>query len=447
MVRKTWLFCLLIVTMMIGVNSRGVSFAENDSLALKPLDPAVAKRIQDYRTREVRLIVKDASGQLVKDQDIQVEQESHEFLFGCNIFLLKGGLWTPSNIDPELERVYLERFGAVFNYATIPFYWSGYEYNRGATQEKKLHEIAQWCLDHGIRPKAHPLVWHETLPMWLTDRSAEEFEPMLKNRVQTIVHNFDGQINMFDVINESLASANYNDNAVGTWVKKLGPTEAARRALTWAREANPKAFLLINDYNIEQNYADEVKALIKSGCAPDAVGVQSHMHHGNWSPGELWQVCERFKRTGLPIHFSELTVLSGAYMTDNDYSKTRTNWKTNENGERQQAQEVYKIYTTLFSHPSVQAITWWDLSDYGAWMGAPAGLIRSDMSPKPAYEVLQRLIKKEWWTGPLQLKTNPDGQVTFRGFFGKYRLTVNGRVVEFDLTKAGSDTIEVMLGQ
>ncbi|MCD6507549.1 hypothetical protein J7M22_13115 [Candidatus Poribacteria bacterium] len=47
----------------------------------------------------------------------------------------------------------------------------------------------------------------------------------------------------------------------------------------------------------------------------------------------------------------------------------------------------------LFSHPSVEAITWWDFSDRGAWQGTAAGFLRKDMSPKPAYERLTELVK------------------------------------------------------
>ena len=47
-----------------------------------------------------------------------------------------------------------------------------------------------------------------------------------------------------------------------------------------------------------------------------------------------------------------------------------------------------KFYTALFAHPAVQAITWWDFSDLGAWLGAPAGWLRRDMSPKPVYDRL-----------------------------------------------------------
>jgi hypothetical protein len=109
---------------------------------------------------------------------------------------------------------------------------------------------------------------------------------------------------------------------------------------------------------------------------------------------------------------------------------------------------VAALYTILFSHPHVQAITWWDLSDLGAWQGAPAGLIREDMSPKPAYEGLLQLIHKEWWTNA-ETTTNTRGEAIIRGFYGQYLLTVESgtqSIQKLIHLKADRDnTIEVNL--
>jgi hypothetical protein len=78
----------------------------------------------------------------------------------------------------------------------------------------------------------------------------------------------------------------------------------------------------------------------------------------------------------------------------------------------------------LFAHPAVAAITWWDLSDQDAWMGAPAGLVRKDMSPKPAYERLLKKVKGEWWTAKEEATTGPDGKASLRGFLGEYQGSV-----------------------
>ncbi len=81
----------------------------------------------------------------------------------------------------------------------------------------------------------------------------------------------------------------------------------------------------------------------------------------------------------------------------NDYQVT--DWPSTPEGEERQARETLQHYETLFAHPLVEGITWWDLQD-GNWLNAPAGLIRKDGSTKPAYDELLKRIKGEWWLPP-----------------------------------------------
>jgi hypothetical protein len=70
-----------------------------------------------------------------------------------------------------------------------------------------------------------------------------------------------------------------------------------------------------------------------------------------------------------------------------------------------------------------------------AWQGAPAGFLRRDMSPKPAYQTLQRLIKEKWWTRHAAT-TDEQGRLRFRATLGQHRVTVKtaaGRTVQVDL--------------
>jgi hypothetical protein len=62
----------------------------------------------------------------------------------------------------------------------------------------------------------------------------------------------------------------------------------------------------------------------------------------------------------------------------------------------------------------------------GGWLKAPAGLLRADQSPKPAYDELLKLVKGEWWLKPTTLMTDANGQVTITGFAGEYAVTVDG---------------------
>ena len=170
------------------------------------------------------------------------------------------------------------------------------------------------------------------------------------------------------------------------------------------------------------------------------------MHQGYWGPFVAWNTCERFAKFGKPIHFTELTIISGDRKPDQRWHGARyDDWLSTPEGEARQAQQVAEFYTILFSHPAVHAITWWDFADRDAWLGAPAGLIGKDMKPKPAHEALMKLIKDQWWTKEVRAKTDAKGQVTFRGFLGEYAVDAPAGKGTFRIDKAGREEAVVVV--
>jgi hypothetical protein len=123
------------------------------------------------------------------------------------------------------------------------------------------------------------------------------------------------------------------------------------------------------------------------------------------------------------VHFTEVTVVSGPHRNVNPRGPYPTDWLTTPEGENEQADYLERFYGVLFSHPGVRAITYWDFSDKGAWLGASGGLLRADMSPKPAYTRLLGLLHKRWWTNASG-KTDPAGRYRSRAYCGDHRITV-----------------------
>jgi hypothetical protein len=167
------------------------------------------------------------------------------------------------------------------------------------------------------------------------------------------------------------------------------------------------------------------------------------MHQGYWGVEKTEDVLDRFSRFGLPLHFTENTLVSGHLMPAeivdlNDYQVA--DWPSTPDGEARQAEEAATHYSTLLSHPAVEAITWWGVPD-GGWLNAPSGLIRVDGSPKPAYERLHSLIKGDWWLPPTTLRTDEAGRVRVDGFLGDYDVSWRGRSARFSLEEPG--TVEV----
>ncbi|MDQ4137871.1 MAG: 1,4-beta-xylanase, partial [Actinomycetota bacterium] len=157
---------------------------------------------------------------------------------------------------------------------------------------------------------------------------------------------------------------------------------------------------------------------------------------------------DRFARYGLPLHMTESTIVSGHTIPPeigdlNDYRIPE--WPSTPEGEERQADELERHYRSLVSHPSVQAINYWGISDSGSWLGAPVGLVRADGSLKPSYDAVRNLIKGEWWLSPTQLKTDDQGRVQVSGFTGDYQVTARGESADFSLPTAGAAEAQVRL--
>jgi endo-1,4-beta-xylanase len=401
-------------------------------------------RIRDARSADFTLTFVDDQGAPVRHAEVGVTLVNHAFRFGCNGFLVR------SSPDPSLQDAYGAHFAALLNYATLPFYWGGYERAPGETRESHLHEMAGWCKLHDIATKGHPLVWHEVFPQWANGLADEEVLTRLETRVRTIPTQFRGEVEIWDVVNEATVSPRY-DNMVGRWVARNGTADAVERALHWARTGNPEATLIYNDFNLSEAFESLVAELLDRGAPLDAIGVQSHMHQGAWSMEKAWDVCQTYGRFGLPLHFTELTILSGDLKSneDNDWHTRKPVWLSTPEGEAAQAEIGVQLYTLLFSHPAVEAITWWDFSDLGAWMGAPSGLLRADMSPKPLYERLMTLVRGEWRTN-VRTDTGDYGVIRCRCFYGTHRVTAmlpSGDVVTamFQAERSGDRAISVAL--
>jgi endo-1,4-beta-xylanase len=372
-------------------------------------------RIEKHRKGDGMITVRKATGEAVPGARVQVEQLRHDFLFGSNFFMF-GHCGRP-----ELEAAYRQRFKALLNYCTLGFYWADYERQPGKPRYEYTDSVLAWTRENEIACKGHPLVWDNPVssPPWLPD-NPKEIECLSAARVREIVTRFKGRIEIWDVVNEAThVRDKLNHTKMANWAAAIGAVPYVKEHLEVARAANPQATLLVNDYRIEPACYTILDSLRDNGkLLFNAVGIQSHMHDGVLPLHKVWSTCDTYSELGLPLHFTESTVVSGPRKGPGE------NWgPTTAQDEARQAELTTKFYTALFAHPSVQAITWWDFSDLGAWQGAPAGWLRHDMSPKPVYDRLLGLVKGAWWTST-EAPTDSRGEFKLRAYYGAHRITV-----------------------
>lgn len=438
--------CATCAALFFALAASMATAATPDSYRQRWEDKAVTDRIQasieKYRKGDAAFEVVDADGKPVSGARIELQQSGHEFLFGCNAFVL-GQLKTP-----EENTRYEEAFLRLCNFATVPFYWEGIEPARGELryQEKGSRDMWRrpppdrflpWAARYGVTLKAHPLLWHAYNPPWLP-KDAEELRELYRKRFREIATRYGEHIPFFEVVNESQVCP------------KTYPLFTPDRAyVAWAfKEAAPlfpeKCTLMINEiteYNFKpadkNSYFAQVKTLLEQGARINGIGLQfhffrrealdRHLNSLNCDPTRLLDLYEKFAEFRLPLYITEITIPSAG-----------------PDGDALQAEVVRNHYRLWFSAPTMAGITWWNLGDGTAVKGeneAKGGLLDGGLQPKAAYRALDKLINEEWKTRA-DVTADDKGQARVRGFFGKYQVKVvragTAQAFEINHTRSGA---------
>ncbi len=413
-----------------------------------------------------------------KGAEVKIEQVSHDFIFGAHIFNFNQ-LGTK-----ERNQKYKDLYGTLFNSATISFYWKKFEmqpnrprfheeywdteeyWNSVKEPKQEPHwrrpssdQVVAFCESKGIRLHGHNMIWGNRKwqhPGWLFDQFCpadekeklnklskedldklspaqigqlapvffREMKRLFEKRVVELANYYGGRLQSWDVVNESAVDFHGNSVTGDAACKSsygLMPGDYTYEAFKLADKVFPKSVKLnINDYANNENYANQVKDLLAHGCRIDIMGSQMHLFDPKQcldiadgkdiqTPDQVWKRMETIGKAGLPIHLSEITVTSPG---------------DDQRGREIQAVIARNLYRLWFSIKPMMGITWWNVVDD---CGAPgessvSGLFTRNMEPKPSYFALDQLINHEWKTNTT-VKPDENGNVKFRGFKGRYRLS------------------------
>ncbi len=402
-----------------------------------------AQNIEKHRKADVLIRFADTQGNPVKNVSVEIRQVSHEFLFGSTIFDL---VWVQNPHEPELYR---KRFKELFNFAVFPFYWARYEQQQGITMRTKTLETVKWCRENGIATKGHPLAWtnRSGVPKWLQGLAAEETEELLLGRVKREVSGFAGRIDIWDVVNEAVNTRTWTHAGASDYIQEPIDRIAdyVEKAFKTAHQANPKAHLVLNEYNtiaredVRERFYLLVVELKRRQTPISGLGIQAHEPREHWyPPREVWATFEKLASLGYPLHITEFIPQSGG-------KDITGGWRRGKWTEDAQAEFAEQFFRLSFGHPAMVSINWWGLSDRRIWLPG-GGLITKEYEPKPVYKRLRKLLHDEWRTN-IETRTDERGTTEFRGFHGKYVVTLRrreGKSQSFEaaLTKGGPNEWE-----
>ncbi|MCQ2982424.1 MAG: endo-1,4-beta-xylanase, partial [Treponemataceae bacterium] len=389
----------------------------------------------------------DEKGQPVCLTDAEYSLRTHEFLFGCTANAFVDYFGHPSEEVRKNSAAKMEKWLKLFNYATVQVYWGIFEPKEGQTMHNLIMQVSRYLKDHNITLKGHPLCWHTVCADWLMQYDNKTILEKQLARIRREVGNFAGIIDAWDVINETVIMDKFDryDNAVTRICREYGKYDLIKMVFDEAHNTNGKANLLLNDFNMSNAYVDVLKRCLDMGVPITTIGLQSHQHQGYWGIEKIEEVLSRFEPLGLPIHFTENTLVSGPLIPPeiedlNDWHYERTDWGAEY--EERQKREMMEMYSHIFEHhPQVTGFTTWDFQD-GMWLNAPSGLIRTDGSCKPSYEGLDELINHRWHTEGAG-RTSESGILELSGIKGVYTITTrDGRKAEVTLSDAAAQSGE-----
>ncbi|WP_052432709.1 endo-1,4-beta-xylanase [Streptacidiphilus carbonis] len=266
--------------------------------------------------------------------------------------------------------------------------WSSVEPTQGAFDWAPADQIVSFAQDHHMLVRGHNLVWNSQLPTWLTSGSysSAQLAALLKKHITDEVSHFKGKIYAWDVVNEPFnGDGSYVQDL---WYNALGPGYIAD-ALRWAHQADPKAVLYLNDYNIEGQNAksDAMYALVKQlraeGVPIGGVGLESHFIAGEL-PTDIKANMQRFTKLGVNVAVTELDDRVELPATAAELT--------------QQAADYGSVVTDCVQVRGCVGVTAWEFDDGHSWVpGVFAGqgaanLYDASYQAKPAYYAVRSAL-------------------------------------------------------
>ena len=128
-----------------------------------------ANQVYSHRRASCKIYVTDKAGMPVSNQKLSLKQTNHEFLFGCGAF----DTIPYVNDDPQADKEFLkdrvDKWLALYNYGTLPFYLGKYEPEEGKPEETSRMNAAKFLNSHNVKVKGHPLCWHTACADWLME--------------------------------------------------------------------------------------------------------------------------------------------------------------------------------------------------------------------------------------------------------------------------------------
>ncbi len=247
-----------------------------------------------------------------------------------------------------------------------------------------MDKLVEFCEQNNKRLRGHTLVWHSQCPDWFFfdgdgEASAELVLERQKNHITTIMTRYKGKVDSWDVVNEVIGDGGGLRDSY--WLQRVGDYDGdgdkydfIEQAFIAAREADPDARLMINDYSIESSESKAVsmylavKKMLEDGTPIDGIGFQMHIGINT----DIDQMRRNFEILGRlreikPDLIFEVTELDMSVYNWGDSNEVEYD---KDLAERQSAKyrELFEFLIEQAELGYLDSVVFWGLSDNHSWI-------------------------------------------------------------------------------
>ncbi|HEX6962566.1 MAG TPA: endo-1,4-beta-xylanase [Lacipirellula sp.] len=433
----------------VTVAGAGIANSNSNANALA----AVNSYIENFRKGDARLTLVGVQ----PGAEVQVKLKDHAFNFGTAAANPAGGnnYWTTNPAPGSTVDKYQQFIRSHFN-MLVPENagkWSGNEWARDAVNMATNDAIVAFARQNGMRFRQHNLLWANSSanPGWVntlisqalggSQAAKNELLAEINERIAYYVGDGVGEDRAgdyfeLDVLNEGLHEAEFR-----TIFGDAGLANIFNSVGAAANAAGVDVKLYVNEYNLLQFsdnpaapgfspdsyanwYREHGEAIENAGGKVDGYGVQYYAlldanasANSPHSAARMQQVFQNLSLTGKPFGLTEYGVQNS--------------------GSPDQAAVADALEDTMrmvFGSANAQTFNMWGFWPQAMWNQATSGaLVDANWNLTEAGERYEQLMAE--WSTELVLTADEAGAVEFRGFYGDYEITVDGKTMLLTLAK------------
>ena len=307
--------------------------------------------------------------------------------------------------DPRFVDLVLQQTGLVV--AENDMKWQ--VMNRGARGDDDYapaDTVAAFAFENDLALRGHNLLWYHRTPNWFFDLdNRQDIEAAIVERIRGLAGRYRGMVHSWDVVNEPIEPKDGRPDGLrtGVFLEMFGP-DYLDLAYRTAREADPAARLVVNEYDVELDTPEQegrrttllnlLEQMRRSGTPVDAVGIQAHLSCAGGPPfsaARLRRFLADVVGLGLTVQITELDVTDEKAPADEAVR------------DRLVADTYSRFLDAALDEPAVKMVVTWGLSDRHSWIvrketheskwradGLPSRPLPfdADLKPKPAFEAI-----------------------------------------------------------